>query len=513
LWRQAVADARAIEQKAPFKNVVAAQVRNFRGSFSGYERDRLFYNANGRFVQSAYVFGLDYDHDGRAVAAVDIDGDGDLDLVLLTAQGLRLLENTSAPRHFSRVRLTAVRSQAHALGATVQLRAGGVTHRDFVKITDGFRTQVPFDLHFGLGSVASIESLEVRWPSGKVDVWKDLPIDQLLLVREGSPAVEARSLAQWPDSTRPRTTVRPVPTIEARRLDGGMARVAGGRPAVINFWAPWCAPCNVELPQLVDLARRYRGEVDFAGVSVEVKNLESVRASIRKFNIPYEQFLADDGVMQRFFGSNDEAALPSTFVFGADGRLRRMFRGAIAEADVDALLLSFRAEGARTTDLSLLARMAFRAGDYEKAIEHYRKLAALEPDSLDQAGVAWEHRRAQAQFYLGVARLRSGRPAEAVADLQAAIRLLGEDHSVLLQLGIAGAEARLLEVAADAFQRAVRVRPDSVPAWINKARVHRAKGEIEAARDSYMRALSLDPRNASAREELAGISAAIGPRR
>jgi tetratricopeptide (TPR) repeat protein len=493
--------------------VVADQARKFRGSFSGYERDRFFYNANGRFVQSAYVFGLDYDHDGRAVAAVDTDGDGDLDLVLLTAQGLRHLENTSAPRHFSRVRLTAVPPQVHALGATVQLRAGGITRRDFVKITDGFRTQVPFDLHFGLGNVARIDSLEVRWPSGKVEVWKDLPIDQLLLVREGSRAVEARSLARWPDSTRPRPTVLPVPTVEARRLDGGMARVAGGRPAVINFWAPWCAPCKVELPQLVDLARRYRGEVDFAGLSVELKDLESVRASISTFNIPYPQFLADDGVMQRFFGSNDDAALPSTFVFGGDGRLRRVFRGAITEADVDALLLSFRDEGVRPTDLSLLARMAFRAGDYEKAIEHYSKLAALEPDRLDQAGVAWEHRRAQAQFYLGVARLRSGRPTEAVVDLQAAIGLLGEDHAVLLQLGVAAAESRLLEVAADALQRAVRVKPDSVPAWINKARVHRAKGEIEAARDSYTRALSLDPRNASARAELAGISAALGPRR
>jgi thiol-disulfide isomerase/thioredoxin len=457
--------------------------------------------------------GLDYDHDGRAVAAVDIDGDGDLDLVLLTAQGLRLLENTSAPRHFSRVRLTAVGSQAHALGATVQVRAGGITHRDFVKITDAFRTQVPFDLHFGLGNVTRIDSLEVRWPSGKVGVWKDLPIDQLLLVREGSPAVEARSLARWPDSTRPRTTAVPVPTVEARRLDGGMARVAGGRPAVINFWAPWCAPCQVELPQLVTLAQRHGGEVDFAGVSVELKDLESVRTSIRNFNIPYPQFLADDGVMQRFFGSSDEAALPSTFVFGADGRLRRVFRGAITEADVDALLLSFRNVGVRPADLSLLARMAFRTGDYEKAIEHYGKLAALEPDGLDQAGVAWEHRRAQAQFYLGVARLRSGRATEAVVDLQAALRLLGEDHGVLLQLGVAAAKARLLDVAANALQRAVRVRPDSVPAWINKARVHRARGELEAASDSYTRALSLDPRNESARDELAGLSAAAGPRR
>jgi tetratricopeptide (TPR) repeat protein len=494
--------------------VVADQARNFRGSFSGYERKRLFYNAHGRLVQSAYVLGLDYDQDGRAVAAVDIDGDGDLDLVLLTAQGLRVLENTAAPRHFSRVRLTAVRSQPPALGATVQLRAGGITHRDFVKITDGFRTQVPFDLHVGLGSVAKIDSLEVRWPSGKVEVWKDLPADQLLLVREGARSVEAESLGQWPDSTRPRTTtVLPVPTVEAQRLDGGMARVGGGRPAVINFWAPWCAPCNVELPQLVDLAGRYRGEVDFAGVSVELKDLDSVRASIKKFNIPYEQFLADDGLMQRFFGSSDDAALPSTFVFGADGGLRRLFRGAITEADVDALLTSFRVEGVRTNDLNLLARMAFRSGDYEKAIEHYRRLAALEPDTLDQAGVAWEHRRAQAQFYVGVARLRSGRPAEAVVDLQAAIRLLGEDHGALLQLGIAALESRQLEVAADALQRAVRVKPESVPAWVNKARVHRAKSEIEAARESYLRALSLDPRSASAREELAGMSAAGGPRR
>jgi Flp pilus assembly protein TadD len=511
LWRQVVADARAIEQKTPRQDVVGDQARN-RSSLSGYERHHLFYNAKGKFVQSAYVFGLDYDDDGRSAVAVDIDGDGDLDLVELTAQGLRLIENTSAPRRFARVRLASTRSP-HALGATVALRAGGVTRRDFVKITDGFRSQVPFDLHFGLGETTTIDSLEVRWPSGKVEVWNNLPVDQLLLVREGVSTVEARPLERWPDSGRPRGIGSPVPTFEAQRLDGSVAPVAGDRPAVINFWAPWCAPCNVELPQLVRLAGRYGKEVDFVGVSVEGQDLGSVRASIQKFGVPYAQFLADDSVMERFFGSSEGAALPSTFVFGAHGGLRRVFRGAITEADVDSLLLSFRDQGVRTTDLSLLARIAFRAGDYEKAIEHYRKLAALEPDRLDQAGVAWEHRRAQAQFYLGVARLRFGRPREAVVDLQAAIRLLGEDHDVLLQLGVAAAASRQFEVASDALQRAVRVKPDSVPAWIDKARVHRAKGEIDAARDSYTRALLLDPRNKSAREELAGISAPVGPGR
>lgn len=288
--------------------------------------------------------------------------------------------------------------------------------------------------------------------------------------------------------------------------------MAGGRPAVINFWAPWCAPCHVELPQLVDLAGRYGDEVDFVGVSVELKDLESVRAMIQKFGIPYPQFLADERVMQRFFGSSEGAALPSTYVFDQDGRLRRLFRGAITD-DLDSLLLSFRDEGVTEADLSLLARLSFQAGDYEKAIESYRRLADLEPDGLEQVGVVWEHRRAVAQLRLGVARLRSGRAAEAVRDLQAALRLLGEEHVVLLQLGIAAAAAGQLEIAADAVQRAVRVKPDSVPAWIQKARVHRVNGESDAARDSYARVLLLDPKNEVARQALASLGIAAFPGR
>ena len=214
--------------------------------------------------------GLDDDHDGRAAAPVDIDGDGDLDLALLTLRGLRLFENRSAPRHFARVQLTGTRSRVDALGAEVVLSAGGVTRRDFVKITEGFRAQVPFDLHFGLGVSTMVDTLEVRWPSGEVEVWTDLPVDQLLLVREGAAAVEARPLPQWSDGTRPTMTSSPSPTVVAQKLDGDTGPVAGGRPTVINFWAPWCAPCSVELPQLVDLATRYGDEVDFVGLSVEL---------------------------------------------------------------------------------------------------------------------------------------------------------------------------------------------------------------------------------------------------
>ena len=469
----------------------------------------MFYNSNGSFapfVQSAYVFGLDYNHDGRSAAPVDIDGDGDLDLAVLSAQGLRLLENTSAPRRFARVRVDTVVGTP-ALGAVVELRAAGVTRRDFVKITDGFRTQVPSDLHFGLAEATTVESLEVRWPSGQVDRWTDLPVDQLLIVREGASEVETQSLARWPAGSRPRLTEVPSPALTAERLQGGGRGPLGegGLPTVVNFWAPWCVPCKEELPQLRHLAEQYEGEVVFAGVSVEREDLPGVHGMIDEFSIPYPQFFADDEIMERFFGGGDEAALPSTFVFDQDGQLRRLFRGAITEADLDALLLSFRDEGVAEADLSLAARLAFEAGDYNKAVEHYTRLARIEPDSLAQVGAAWEHRRAVDQLRLGMARLRSGRAAEAVRDLQAARRLLGDAPIVLLRLGIAAAEAGQLELAADSLLGVVRTDPESVTGWLHKARVHQRRGEWDDARASYEQVLVLDGSNQAAQRELLGL--------
>ena len=484
------------------------QAGDFRGSFSGYERDHLFYRPDGStepFVQSAYVFGLDADHDGRAAAPVDVDGDGDLDLALLTLRGLRLFENTSAPRRFARVRLTATRSRRDALGAEVVLTAGGRERRDFVKITEGFRAQVPLDLHFGLGQATAVDALEVRWPSGAVEVWTDLPVDRLLDVREGAADVEARALARWSDGTRPALTAAPSPVVVAQRLDGEPAPVAGGRPAVLNFWAPWCAPCNEELPQLVELAGRYENEVDFVGLSVELQDLDSVRETIGRFGIPYSQFLADEDVMAQFFGTEAEAALPSTYVFDGEGRLRRLFRGAVTEPVLDALLASFRDEAVNEVALRLLAETHFAGGEYEQAIDYYTRLADLEPRRLYQIRQGWRRQRARDRFQAGRARLLAGRAGEAIGDFQAALAVLGEDDEVLVELGTAEALSGRLAVAARTFDRAIAAEPDSVRAWIGRARVHVAQGERGAARTSYERALRLSPANADARRELSSL--------
>jgi hypothetical protein len=61
-------------------------------------------------------------------------------------------------------------------------------------------------LHFGLGSAEKIESLEVRWPSGKVETFKNLGADRFYALREGEgvvPAERIRPVSHIPAATKP----------------------------------------------------------------------------------------------------------------------------------------------------------------------------------------------------------------------------------------------------------------------------------------------------------------------
>ncbi len=189
-------DALAI-QEGRTEKTQAFQDPQFRGSWSGYERDCLFFNARGpKLYDAGHAFAIDFDDDGRAVAPVDIDGDGDLDLALLSLQGLRMLENRTPARKFARVRLEAVKGDPQAIGAQVVLKAGGVTQRDFVKATSGFATQSLLDLHFGLGAAEKIDEIEIRWRDGSVETHRDLPVDRRIVIRQGA-APRAEPIPKW----------------------------------------------------------------------------------------------------------------------------------------------------------------------------------------------------------------------------------------------------------------------------------------------------------------------------
>ncbi|MBI2919523.1 MAG: tetratricopeptide repeat protein [Planctomycetes bacterium] len=519
------ADAEAIEKKTAPGGTIGQTDRSFRGSWSGYERDFLFLNPDGPcpvFYNAAYLAGLDFDDDGRAAVPVDVDGDGDLDLVLLSLQRLSLLENTSPPRHFVRLRLTATKTQPAALGALVRVTAGGVTQQDYVRITDGFQSQVPLDLHFGLAEADRIDRIEITWPSKDVQVLESLPADRLHQIREGDPGVLSTLLSRWPDDARRRAKPEYSIALEAERLDGGRAPLASpGKPAVINFWAPWCEPCKRELPDLAALARARAADVQFAGVSAETKNAASVRDAVRTYALPYAQFLANDAVMKSFFGAGGEAILPSTFVFDAAGNLRRVFRRAVTAAELDALLDSFGDEAQDATSLAQHGRRLGQIGRYEESIEILQKAVAADPGhalahyhlgiSLSFAGkreAAIRYLRRSidldpgywsAHFNLAAILHESGDFSGAVDHYNDALRLRGEDWNILLSLASSAAAGGKLPVAMDAFERAVKAAPKEPVAWAAKGQFHMILEQYPAARRCFEQALALDPAEPTAK--------------
>jgi tetratricopeptide (TPR) repeat protein len=456
-----------------------------------------------------------------------VDGDGDLDLVLLSLQGLRLVENTCPPRSWARVRLRAEKTQWHAANAVVKVAASGVTRQDYVRLTDGFMTQVPADLHFGLGDATKIDRLEVIWPSGATQAFEGLPVSRLISIREGGAPVTSE-LPRWSDADRPKAPPAFSFDLQADRLGGGRGPLAeNGLPVVINFWSPSCAPCRKELPGLAAVAAQRGAEARFAGVSLETADLKAVSEAVAAFRVPYPQFVANDALVKSFFGDEKNLPIPSTFVFDGGGRLRRAFQRDILPGELSALLDSLRDEGVAVGDLERRGSRLVEQGRFEDGLRYLEQAVAALPKkaviryhigiahfslgrddralAAFQAAVDLDPEFARAQINLAEVLRKVGRFDDAIAHYQAAIRIRGEDYNALFGLADAAASAGKYPAALDAFERAVKADPKPVAVLKAKAKFHGMLRQPEEAKKCLQRVLELEPGDAEAKKALAEL--------
>ena len=105
---------------------------------------------------------------GRGSSYADVDGDGDLDVVLTQIAGppLLLRNDQATGHHWLRLELRDKAPNREAIGARVELVAGGVTQRRAVMPTRGYLSQVERVLTFGLGEQGRVDSIEIIWPDG-----------------------------------------------------------------------------------------------------------------------------------------------------------------------------------------------------------------------------------------------------------------------------------------------------------------------------------------------------------
>ena len=161
------------------------------------QRNLLFRNiAPRRFadVTAAAGPGFALEKVSRGLAAGDIDNDGDLDLLVTNnGQSADLLRNEGSGGHALVVRLIGLQSNRDGVGARLRLIAGGRTQLREVKAGSSYLSQNDLRQHFGLGTATRADRLEVKWPSGRVDVVQDPQADQIVTIREGDGIVNRQS--------------------------------------------------------------------------------------------------------------------------------------------------------------------------------------------------------------------------------------------------------------------------------------------------------------------------------
>jgi cytochrome c biogenesis protein CcmG/thiol:disulfide interchange protein DsbE len=123
-------------------------------------------------------------------------------------------------------------------------------------------------------------------------------------------------------------------TLDGRRVD---LRELRGRVVAVNFWATWCPPCRAEMPRLSEVWRtRHDRCFELLGVAGMSPRADT-QAAARSLPFPV---LFDEG--GDAVSAWSVRAFPRTFLVDPDGRVRRVFRGAVGEQElareVDALL-------------------------------------------------------------------------------------------------------------------------------------------------------------------------------
>jgi hypothetical protein len=163
------------------------QMPNERENLSSFERNRTFLNLDGNsFIDVSFASGADIDSDSRSVVAADFNRDGATDLLVGSVGGgsLRLFLNRFPKANFSRIRLEGSGSNRAGIGARLTATVEGQKLIRDLFPQNGFMGQGPAEIILGLGDAKEIDRLEVRWPSGKTQIYKNLAANRYFLLKE-----------------------------------------------------------------------------------------------------------------------------------------------------------------------------------------------------------------------------------------------------------------------------------------------------------------------------------------
>ncbi len=157
----------------------------------------LFHNErNGKFSNVTSSMGNTFSvpHLGRGVAFADFENKGSMDIVIANNDDPpSLLKSSGGPNHFINVQLVGTKSNRDAIGARVRIKANGLAQLREIQGGGSYLSQSDLRAHFGLGASARIDSLEVEWPSGVHQTFRDVRADRFYTLTEGARSLTERT--------------------------------------------------------------------------------------------------------------------------------------------------------------------------------------------------------------------------------------------------------------------------------------------------------------------------------
>ena len=148
-------------------------------------RNRLYHNRNGQFVDRADALNVSVDVVGRGATAGDFDNDGDVDFYVVNNTSNTLLQNDVNPNtgfpeksrvNWTKFRLQGTKSNRDGIGTRVTVVTDSLVQTQELICGTGFLGGDSLELEFGLSSAYRIDAVTLEWPSGIVETYHDLSL-------------------------------------------------------------------------------------------------------------------------------------------------------------------------------------------------------------------------------------------------------------------------------------------------------------------------------------------------